>query len=94
MPAIASKHKFSVWNNSSRREKEFANARLAILKRAKAVVLLPIIAGAAAWGIVSLIPNRYASMAVIQIEPGQGAPSATDGRRVDAWSGRSLCAVS
>jgi len=24
----------------------------------------------------------------------EGAPSATDGRRVDAWSGRSLCAVS
>jgi succinoglycan biosynthesis transport protein ExoP len=59
-------------------DRGFANARLAILKRAKAVVLLPIVAGAAAWGIVSVIPNRYASMAVIQIEPGQLAPSAAE----------------
>ena len=46
-----------------------AGARLAIVKRTKAVLLLPIVAALLAWAIVVLIPDRYASSVVIQIDP-------------------------
>ncbi len=46
-----------------------ANVRLAVVKRAKAVALLPIIAALATLAIVALIPDRYAASVLIQIDP-------------------------
>jgi len=47
----------------------FAGVRLAVVKRGKAVVLVPLIAAAVAFAIVSLIPDRYAASVLIQIDP-------------------------
>jgi len=49
----------------------FAEARLAIVKRAKAVLLLPTIAASAALIIVALMPDWYTSSVLIQIDPRQ-----------------------
>lgn len=52
-----------------------ANARIAIVKRAKAVALVPALAAFAAGSYVVLVPERYTASALIQIDPRQ-APAA------------------
>lgn len=47
----------------------FAGVRLAVVKRGKAVVLVPLVAAAVAFAIASLIPDRYAASVLIQIDP-------------------------
>jgi Mrp family chromosome partitioning ATPase len=55
-----------------------AGARLAVVKRAKAVVLFPLIAGLATLAIVTFVPDRYTASALIQIDPRQTPTAATD----------------
>jgi len=52
--------------------------RLAIVKRAKAVVILPIVAALLALVAVTLIPDRYEGLAVIQIDPRQSPSPSLD----------------
>lgn len=56
-----------------------ADASLAVVKRAKAVVLIPVVMGLVAWTIVAFFPDRYAAFVLIQIDPWQAVvPSAGD----------------
>ncbi|HML30948.1 MAG TPA: Wzz/FepE/Etk N-terminal domain-containing protein, partial [Hyphomicrobium sp.] len=55
----------------------WADARLAVVKRAKAVALLPVIAAVIAFGIVSFIPDRYAAVVLVQVDPWQKPASST-----------------
>ncbi len=48
-----------------------AAARLAIVKRAKAVALFPIVAALMASAVVVLVPDRYTAAVLIQIDPRQ-----------------------
>jgi succinoglycan biosynthesis transport protein ExoP len=47
----------------------FAGARLAVFKRAKGVVVLPILTALLALAVVSVLPNRYAASALVQVDP-------------------------
>ena len=58
----------------------FAGARLAVVKRAKAVALLPIVAAAAAFAIFSVVPDRYSASVLIQIDPRPASSSDTDAK--------------
>lgn len=49
----------------------FASLRLAVVKRAKAIVAVPIIAAIAASAVVVLLPDRYSASVLIQTEPHQ-----------------------
>lgn len=53
----------------------FPGARLAVVKRAKAVVVLPVIAALVAAAIVVVIPDRYTASALIQTDPLQKPPA-------------------
>jgi Mrp family chromosome partitioning ATPase len=59
--------------------RRLAGARLAVVKRAKAVVLLPIVAALLASAIVALIPNRYGATVLIQIDPRLQPDTPSDG---------------
>ena len=56
----------------------FASLRPAVVKRAKAVVAVPIVAALAASAIVVLIPDHYTASVVIQTEPHQKPATETD----------------
>lgn len=56
----------------------FAGVRLAVVKRGKAVVLVPIMAAAAAFAIASCIPDRYAASVLVQIDPRQISAESAD----------------
>jgi polysaccharide biosynthesis transport protein len=55
-----------------------SNAWLAIVKRAKAVALLPIVAVLLASTVVSLAPDRYEASVVIQIDPREKLAPSSD----------------
>lgn len=54
-----------------------ADARLAVVKRAKAIVLIPVVMGFIAWAVVAFIPDRYAAFALIQVDPWQASMTST-----------------
>lgn len=54
-----------------------ADARVAVVKRAKAVALLPVVAALIAFGVVSMIPDRYAAVVLVQVDPWQKPASST-----------------
>ncbi|MBS0233181.1 MAG: lipopolysaccharide biosynthesis protein [Proteobacteria bacterium] len=56
----------------------FSGARFAVVKRAKAVLLLPAIAAALTLIVVALIPDWYTSSVLIQIDPRQTISIAPD----------------
>lgn len=57
----------------------FASLRLAVVKRAKAIVAVPIIAAIAASAVVVLLPDRYTASVVIQTEPHQKPATEANG---------------
>ncbi len=61
----------------------FAGLRLAVVKRAKAIVAVPVIAALAASVIVVLIPDRYTASVAIQTEPHRKSASEPDAAASD-----------
>lgn len=55
-----------------------ADARVAVVKRAKAVALFPLVIGLVAWAAVAFVPDRYAAFVLIQVDPGRAMPSADE----------------
>lgn len=56
-----------------------ADARLAVVKRAKAVALLPVVMGLIAWAIVAFFPDRYVAFVLIQVDPGRASTPSAEG---------------